>query len=145
METATDVWTFHCSAVRLKSFQHGRDADAWCIRCYPSLEAHAQDVERLMISSPDMKEFMGNTRSTISRDTFQSVVVPWIERREEKMNVHIQHIYTVNHGQGLEQRICFAGHPWGRTKEFYYYCRMKHIRFFFDTTDKDQCVYYEEP
>jgi hypothetical protein len=118
----------------------------YCIRCYPSLEAHSQDVEeRMMISSRDLKEFMGNTRSSISRDTFQSVVVPWIERREEKLNTHIQHIYTVNHGQGLEQRIAFSGHPWGRTKEFYYYCRMKHIRFFFDTTDKDQCVYYEEP
>ena len=116
----------------------------YCIRCYPSLEAHTQHVDEL-VCSPHLKVFMGNTRSTISRDTFQSIVVPWIERRQEKMNLHIQHIYTVNHGQGLEQRIAFSGHPWGRTKEFYYYCRMKHIRFFFDTTDKDECVYYEEP
>lgn len=118
----------------------------YCIRCYPSLEAHTQEIEsRLLVCSPDLKEFRGHTRSSIRRDAFDAVVIPWIQRREEKMNLHIQHIYTVNHGQGLEQRISFCGHPWGRTKEFYYYCRMKHIRFFFETTDKEECAYYEEP
>lgn len=118
----------------------------YCIRCYPSLEAHTQEVEnRLLVCSSDLKEFQGHTRSSIGREAFFTVVVPWIQRREEKMNLHIQHIYTVNHGQGLEQRISFCGHPWGRTKEFYYYCRMKHLRFFFETTDKKECVYYEEP
>jgi hypothetical protein len=118
----------------------------YCIRCYPSLEAHTQVVEdRLLVCSPDLKQFMGHTRSMIDRKTFETIVVPWIERREEKMNRHILHIYTVNHGQGLEQRISFCGHPWGRTKEFYYYCRMKHLRFFFENTDKDECVFYEEP
>lgn len=116
----------------------------YCIRCYPSLDAHREEVDRLLISSPDMKEFVGHMRSTISRDAFESIVVPWIERREKKMAQYIQHLYTVNHGQGLEQRISFCGHPWGRTKELYYYCRMKHIQSFFDS-NKEECVYYEEP
>ena len=118
----------------------------YCIRCYPSLDAHNDDVEnRLLLCSSDLKEFRGHIRSTMDRSTFQSVVVPWMERREEKMKLYIQHMYSVNHGQGLEQRISFCGHPWGRTKEFYYYCRMKHIQSFFETTEKEECVYYEEP
>jgi hypothetical protein len=115
----------------------------YCIRCYPSLDAHREEVDRLRISSADLKEFMGHMRSSISRVAFESIVVPWIQRREEKMRHHIQHLYTVNHGQGLEQRISFCGHPWGRTKEFYYYCRMKHIQSFFEY-EKEECVYYEE-
>ena len=118
----------------------------YCIRCYPSLDAHTQDIEnRLLLCSPYLKEFKGHTRCSIQRNAFYSIVVPWMERREEKMSLYIQHIYTVNHGQGIEQRVSFSGHPWGRTKELYYYCRMKHIKFFFDTTDKDECLYYEEP
>jgi len=117
----------------------------YCIRCHPSLEAHTKDVEdRFLVCSPDLKEFIGNTISTIQRETFQTVVVPWIQRREEKMNQYFRHMYTVNHGQGLEQRIGYTGHPWGRTKEFYYYCRMKHIQSFFETNQKEDCVYYEE-
>jgi hypothetical protein len=118
----------------------------YCIRCYPSLDAHTQDIEnRLLLCSPYLKEFKGHTRCSIQRNAFHTIVVPWMERREEKMSLYIQHIYTVNHGQGIEQRVSFSGHPWGRTKELYYYCRMKHIKFFFDTTDEDECLYYEEP
>ena len=121
-------------------------SEDYCSQCYPSVDAHVQDIEtQSIVCNPDLKALLGHTCSTIQRDTFQSVVVPWIQRREQKMNLYIQHIYTVNHGKGCEQRISFCGHPWGRTKEFYYYCRMRHIRFFFDTTDKEECTYYENP
>ena len=118
----------------------------YCIRCYSSFEKHSQDIEdRMFVCSPDLKEFKGHTCSRIQRDTIQSVVVPWLERREPVITPYIQHLYTVNHGQGLEQHAVFNGLPWGRTKEFYYYCRLKHIQSFFEKTEKEECVYYEEP
>jgi hypothetical protein len=114
------------------------EGDTYCHHCYESEEDHKKDVEE---NGEELETMFDDLLCEITRETFNEVVVPWLNKHNELGN----YIHNISYeGDQYEQTVLHDDIPTDKLSDFADYLILKQIEHFFEKEEDDCCSFNAE-